>query len=394
MNINLTSDISLNTSQQLEFNQTEPSFADGELFQQLLAQNQKQIVVTENGLTAESDIVDKYDEGDVSDILIAMANPFDTFNLQQTSLTIDCSFNQGEMGEDHISTINTKLTDSLMLDRVVEDSGEQYAAIDIRSAQRLLISINESEQFYSKTSVKDQVTHLSNSNSDEQTIEHANIDKVQSYLSPLQTSINTQNTTPSFNSIVEQMEQLNNIENISPINLEQSPSFFNVVDGQNFLTTLLPSTMSNSEVFAMKLPMPIDVSKWQTSLTEKITMICRQGVQNAEIKLHPETLGSLHIKLAMIDDKLNLQMLAAHNAVKGVLESALPYLKTSLEEQGMTLQHTDIREFSMKNDSEPSSSDSQHKEFMDELLPDDFDESIEQSHQEKISTYSGLSIFA
>lgn len=391
MNINLTSDISLNTSQQLEFNQTDPSFADGELFQQLLAQNQKQIDVTENGLTAESDIVDKYDEGDVSDILIAMANPFDTFNLQQTSLTIDCSFNQGEIGEDHISTINTKLTDSLMLD---EDSGEQYAAIDIRSAQRLLISINESEQFYSKTSVKDQVTHLSNSNSDEQTIEHANVDKVQSYLSPLQTSINTQNTTPSFNSIVEQMEQLNNIENISPINLEQSPSFFNVVDGQNFLTTLLPSTMPNSEVFAMKLPMPIDVSKWQTSLTEKITMICRQGVQNAEIKLHPETLGSLHIKLAMIDDKLNLQMLAAHNAVKGVLESALPYLKTSLEEQGMTLQHTDIREFSMKNDSEPSSSDSQHKEFMDELLPDDFDESIEQSHQEKISTYSGLSIFA
>lgn len=394
MNINLTSDISLNTSQQLEFNQTDPSFADGELFQQLLAQNQKQIVVTENGLTAESDIVDKYDEGDVSDILIAMANPFDTFNLQQTSLTIDCSFNQGEIGEDHISTINTKLTDSLMLDRVVEDSGEQYAAIDIRSAQRLLISINESEQFYSKTSVKDQVTHLSNSNSDEQTIEHANVDKVQSYLSPLQTSINTQNTTPSFNSIVEQMEQLNNIENISPINLEQSSSFFNVVDGQNFLTTLLPSTMPNSEVLTMKLPMPIDVSKWQTSLTEKITMICRQGVQNAEIKLHPETLGSLHIKLAMIDDKLNLQMLAAHNAVKGVLESALPYLKTSLEEQGMTLQHTDIREFSMKNDSEQSSSDPQHKEFMDELLPDDFDESIEQSHQEKISTYSGLSIFA
>jgi Flagellar hook-length control protein len=140
--------------------------------------------------------------------------------------------------------------------------------------------------------------------------------------------------------------------------------------------------------------MPMDITKWQTALNEKISLICRQGIQNAEIKLHPEELGSLHIKLAIIDDKMNLHMAVAHNMVKNVLESALPQLRASLEEHGITLQQTDISDSSMMNDSKQSSPYKQEQQFKTEQLLNEKNQSLPKPEHRSNVTQSGLSIFA
>ncbi|KES17922.1 Flagellar hook-length control protein [Gilliamella apicola SCGC AB-598-I20] len=176
-------------------------------------------------------------------------------------------------------------------------------------------------------------------------------------------------------------------------NTNQEPELVTAVNGQNLLSTSTP-LVEKQTTLDLNLPMPMDVAKWQTALNEKISLICRQGIQNAEIKLHPEELGSLHIKLALIDDKMNLHMAVTHNMVKSVLESALPQLRTSLEEHGITLQQTDISDSSMMNDSKQSSPYKQEQQSKTEQLLNEKNQSLPKPEHRSNVTQSGLSIFA
>ena len=176
-------------------------------------------------------------------------------------------------------------------------------------------------------------------------------------------------------------------------NSNQEPELVTAVNGQNLPAASTPQ-VEKQTTLDLNLPMPMDIAKWKTALNEKISLICRQGIQNAEIKLHPEELGSLHIKLAIIDDKMNLHMAVAHNMVKNVLESALPQLRASLEEHGITLQQTDISDSSMMNDSKQSSPYKQEQQFKTEQLLNEKNQSLPKPEHRSNVTQSGLSIFA
>ena len=158
---------------------------------------------------------------------------------------------------------------------------------------------------------------------------------------------------------------------------------------------LLPAN-SAVTTYTMDLSTPVNVEQWQKSLTQHIMMFNHQGTQSAEIKLHPQELGSLHIKLAITDDNINLHMMTEHNMVKGVLESALPFLRTSLQEQGFTLQQTDISDFSMMRDGEQSAMhhENNHRQQSNTVVPKKVDKINEQPNNEKHLVKSGLSVFA
>lgn len=177
------------------------------------------------------------------------------------------------------------------------------------------------------------------------------------------------------------------------VNTDQVTSFIadNHIPSQP-LTQTIPVTHT------MNLSMPVNLSQWQASLTEQIVMLTRQDIQTAEIKLYPQELGSLHIKLAMHDDNMQLHMMTAHAVVKGVLESALPFLRTSLEEQGITLQQADVSDFSMMNDSQHSAMFNQAKSHRQAALASSETNeqvvSVEQSPLSQNAKQVGLSIFA
>ena len=160
--------------------------------------------------------------------------------------------------------------------------------------------------------------------------------------------------------------------------------------------SLLLSANSAVTTYTMDLSMPVNVEQWQKSLTQHIMMFNHKGTQSAEIKLHPQELGSLHIKLAMTDDNINLHMMTEHNMVKGVLESALPFLRTSLQEQGFTLQQTDISDFSIMRDGEQSAMhhENNHRQQSNTVVLKKVDKITEQPNNEKHLVKSGLSVFA
>lgn len=361
MNINQFSDILLISP--IELN--EVSIIEDDFFQLLLQFNEKQ---GENNSLAKANILEnKLDhqlddqEEEDSDELFTLFTPLLTLQVDEQPIINNEHTEQPAIRE---LKINTTANDILLKAPVSDDIN-----VDEKAAEILTI-INSSEQVIIKAN--EQTSLLTN---DEHNIS-TNINSVKTSNQPLPTLTNTQNNNIDLP-----------ITNFDINHFEQEPTL--LVHSPNQLTTSTP-LIESQKTLNINLPMPMDITEWQKTLNEKISLVCRQGIQNAEIKLHPEELGSLHIKLAIVDDKMNLHMAVAHNMVKSVLESALPQLRTSLEEQGIMLEQTDISDFSMMNDS----SSPYKQEFEIEQLMDDKNQTLHELDHPSNIVQSGLSIFA
>jgi Flagellar hook-length control protein len=87
---------------------------------------------------------------------------------------------------------------------------------------------------------------------------------------------------------------------------------------------------------------PLGSPDWQQNVSQHITMFTRQGQQSAELRLHPEELGQVHISLKLDDNQAQIQMVSPHSHVRAALEAALPVLRTQLAESGIQLGQSSI----------------------------------------------------
>ena len=90
------------------------------------------------------------------------------------------------------------------------------------------------------------------------------------------------------------------------------------------------------------LSAPLGSHEWQQSLSQHVTLFTRQGQQSAELRLHPQDLGQVHISLKLDDNLAQLQMVSPHSHVRAALEAALPMLRTQLAESGIQLGQSNI----------------------------------------------------
>lgn len=81
---------------------------------------------------------------------------------------------------------------------------------------------------------------------------------------------------------------------------------------------------------------------WQQNVSQHVTLFTRQGQQTAELRLHPESLGQVHISLKVEDNLAQIQMASPHSHVRAALEAALPMLRSQLEESGIQLGQSSI----------------------------------------------------
>ena len=392
MNINQFSDIPLISSQQFELNDNKLSILDDDFFQKLLQFTEKQQWLSDNhhhvnATSLKDNELEQKERMDSEELFILFSMPLNPQDDIQQNIQSDTQpKNQPIYETKLLLEANPTMIDP-KLDTQCTDDIKQRTNIDEKAAE-IIASINYSEQLINKTT-KPNLSHLlAWENNQPQTTKNAHliINQTQS----TDTLVNNNNNDHHSDLASTLTDKL------FTTNLANTPSEMALSIDLNGQSSLFnpPTFTTNPTILNLNLPMPMDISKWQASLNEQICLISRQGIQNAEIKLNPQELGSLHIKLAMIDDKIDLHMAVAHNMVKGVLESALPMLRSSLEQQGITLQHTNISDFSMMNDSKQSSSYQQPQQSETEQLLDDINP-IQQkiNHHTKI-VQSGLSIFA
>ncbi|MCE2595552.1 flagellar hook-length control protein FliK [Motilimonas cestriensis] len=72
-------------------------------------------------------------------------------------------------------------------------------------------------------------------------------------------------------------------------------------------------------------------------MRERITMMMNKGIGQAEIRLDPAELGSMHVKLSMQNDQLSVSIQTAQPQSKELLDQHMPRLREMLTQQGINL---------------------------------------------------------
>jgi flagellar hook-length control protein FliK len=96
---------------------------------------------------------------------------------------------------------------------------------------------------------------------------------------------------------------------------------------------VLPATIEATPIIAM----PLDHPNWQGEFIQKLTWICSQQSQFAELHLNPPDLGPLNIQLSLSDNQLNVSFQSPHHAVREAVADSLPKLRESLAENNIML---------------------------------------------------------
>ncbi|MEJ8321587.1 flagellar hook-length control protein FliK [Kosakonia sacchari] len=106
-----------------------------------------------------------------------------------------------------------------------------------------------------------------------------------------------------------------------------------------------PSTtpaLASAAMATGSLQAEVGTPAWQQSLGQQIAVFTRNGVHHAELRLHPEELGALQISLRVNNDQAQVHFVSESHQVRSALESAIPNLRTMLEESGISLGQSSV----------------------------------------------------
>lgn len=319
------------TSNQSNQYQSDPTTTDGEQFKRLLQINEKSQVEKVDERLSETK---KNKQSSINDDVLYVNDMAMLINAISVATVNQPDFQVNSSSELSLMLLNQE---QLVVDTIIDE-------------EDLLLNQPEDDDF-----VNDQLTDNLLSNSSTTLVDRRQVKpKILEQKKPSGTTKALSNNMISSNQIsnATNLNQTFKVNDIS-LNQWQSDSTTNHHLLQSAIannTTSIQSVVANSPI--VSLPVAVDQPQWQESLAQQIILFKRHNIEQAEIRLHPEELGSLQIKLSMHDGKMQLHMAAAVGVVKGILESALPYLRTSLAEQGIELQQTEVTDFTtmMEND--------------------------------------------
>ncbi|MWP49030.1 MULTISPECIES: flagellar hook-length control protein FliK [unclassified Gilliamella] len=392
MNINLINDLNLTASRQSELVETDGMANDNDHFQQLLQFSENQTEQNKQLLNTKLNGEDEAHEDNDNDVnmpFIAMY-AFNSAPQQQIHCALLDVTQHSDIKIDQSSLMTANVNTDLLGDLSTDTATNEQAT-------KLLSSIYGSENLINKTNSQIDVMSLAD---DKKEVKLGHTRKqVTNIKGEVNVNINQTKNKQNANDFVQKIDNFQ-AQLITNNHNQDTTGYHNKellltpnTNGQNSLLSPVNATVKPATI---NLATQVNSKQWQTSLTEQIVMFNRQNLKTAEIKLQPQELGSLHIKLEINDDKMSLHMMAAHHVVKGMLESALPFLKTSLEHQGITLEQANIGDFSMMNDSQQSAMHQSKKNSRSqrEISLDTTDDNIEPILFENHSLSTRISILA
>ena len=93
---------------------------------------------------------------------------------------------------------------------------------------------------------------------------------------------------------------------------------------------------------SMQLTAQLDSELWQQQVSQNMIYFSRQGLQQAQLRLHPEELGSLNIHLKIEDNQAVMHFVSPHSHVRAAMESMMPVLRNALQESGIHLAQSSV----------------------------------------------------
>lgn len=117
-----------------------------------------------------------------------------------------------------------------------------------------------------------------------------------------------------------------------------------VQTGNPLIDQLLQNRMQAQEVSYEQTAtyMTPDTDEIMNQIMDYMKIQIKPGVEQLEMQLHPESLGSLHIQLTSKGGEITAQFHVQNEAVKAAIESQIVELKENLREQGVKVEAVEV----------------------------------------------------
>ena len=147
------------------------------------------------------------------------------------------------------------------------------------------------------------------------------------------------------------------------------------------------ATITN-KVDSPVLNKPLTHPDWSKDLGNQIIWMNNKELSTAEIKMNPEHLGPISVRIDLTDDQASVQFTAQHAAVKEALEASIPKLREMLGTQQLNLTNVTI---SQNSTSDQGQSQSPYQSFS--RTPEDREQGIngvEETTSSRVVVNKGL----
>ena len=119
-----------------------------------------------------------------------------------------------------------------------------------------------------------------------------------------------------------------------------------IVDSARNSASSVPLTVSGEDKApqstTLNLPRPFDHPEWANDLGERMLWMHGRSLQVAELRLNPQHLGPIEVRIHMQDDQTSIQFSSHHAVVRDAIESALPRLREMFGVQQLQLVQVEV----------------------------------------------------
>jgi len=107
----------------------------------------------------------------------------------------------------------------------------------------------------------------------------------------------------------------------------------------------LQEVRSTAPASSLTAPTPtpdLNAGDFDEAIGARVGWLAEQKIGHAHIRINPENMGQIDVKLQLDGDRVHASFSSAHADVRHALESSLPRLREMLGEQGLQLSHADV----------------------------------------------------
>ncbi len=229
----------------------------------------------------------------------------------------------------------------------------QTATIDVEAPQPTFEPVKADEKQTltpAKNLLMDAVANRSNTNGD--TANNSSNKSANQALSAevlLKTTDNKIGTvdTKSFSSVLI-------TETSDSLSMSSATSTSDKSTPQN-ISSAVNKLVQDTKVDVPAMTRPLSHPAWNQEMGERIVWMSNQGISSAEIKMNPQNMGPITVRIDMNQDQATISFTAQNSEVRTALEASIPKLREMLGSQNVTLADVNVSQQSSSNTNSDSS---------------------------------------
>lgn len=97
---------------------------------------------------------------------------------------------------------------------------------------------------------------------------------------------------------------------------------------------------------SLQLDTPISNPKWAENFSQRVQWVVNQSMSGAQIRLNPQHMGPVEVRIHMQNDQATVSFTAQHGATREAIDAALPRLREMLSEQNVNVVDIDVSQHS------------------------------------------------